>query len=106
MPVRSAQDIIYGLKCPIRHPLHEKIASSVCLPRVKRFPTDGTGDIHGRTDPTCGMCLKKLEACETMSKTVKLPRVDVPKESRVMRDRRTRKDSRSSVKAKMRKEWQ
>ena len=41
-----------------------------------------------------------------MSKTVKLPRVEVPKESRVMRDRRVRKDSRSSVKAKMRKEWQ
>lgn len=41
-----------------------------------------------------------------MSKTLRLPRVEMPKESRVMRDRRTRKDSRSSVKAKMRKEWQ
>ena len=41
-----------------------------------------------------------------MSRTLRLPRVEVPKESRVMRDRRTRKDSRSSVKAKMRKEWQ
>ena len=41
-----------------------------------------------------------------MGKTLRLPRVDMPKESRVMRDRRVRKDSRSSVKAKIRKEWQ
>ena len=54
---------------------------------------------------SCGICLKKLEACEIMGKTIRLPRGEMPKESRVMRDRRKRKDSRSSAKVKMRKEW-
>jgi hypothetical protein len=40
-----------------------------------------------------------------MGKTIRLPRVDVPKPSQPMRDRRKRKDSRSSQKASLKKQW-
>lgn len=40
-----------------------------------------------------------------MGKTLRLPRGEMPKPSQPMRDRRKRKEARSSQKAELRKQW-